>query len=148
MNKHSLKELQLKRLEMLLSIMLEVKDEEFDHNVWLSDCGTKGCLIGHAALNPWFQEQGLSIKRNPKTRFFRPMVYDRFAIGEDFERFFGLTTSEANSLFYAGQLDRTKNNLVTILRRVIRKKRALLEAEIPKDNVEPLWISKPQVSKR
>lgn len=61
-----------------------------------TDCGTVGCIAGHCAQDPWFQERGFKLTE------YRPYIPEhehevgRYAI----TNFFDLSTAQTNLIFY------------------------------------------------
>lgn len=55
--------LDILRLKRLKKIIKEIPAEKIDMNQenWLNKCKTKGCIMGWAALDPYFQFLGLEI---------------------------------------------------------------------------------------
>jgi len=55
----------VERATRMIELLKDVPLEAFDLRDWISSpaagCGTTCCAIGWAALDPWFQDQGLSI---------------------------------------------------------------------------------------
>lgn len=62
----------IERMNELLRVLDEIKDEintigsdkQFDISEWLkfnNECGTVGCAIGYASIDPWFNDHGFKL---------------------------------------------------------------------------------------
>lgn len=54
----------VERLTRLAELVEKIPVEEFEMSAWFKtgpSCGTIGCAAGWAALDPWFQDQGLRL---------------------------------------------------------------------------------------
>ena len=51
----------------LRAIMAAVDPNLINMEVWIggSGCGTTACAVGHASMDPWFRESGLTIEKRP-----------------------------------------------------------------------------------
>jgi hypothetical protein len=84
------------RLQQMVTMLRGLPEEppvSFQILSW--HCGTSACAVGHACLDPAFQEQGLELDRLNSAP-----VFDGKEGWEAVERFFGLTHTQATYLFY------------------------------------------------
>jgi hypothetical protein len=94
------------RLEQLANFLDTVAPGRLTFSRWYGD--GRGCAVGLAAANePWFQAQGLSLRRNDDLKECQPVYRDR----RDWRAvvaFFEISQAEARSLFapdaYDGEL--------------------------------------------
>ena len=81
-------------------------------------CGTVGCAVGHAAQDPWHQEQGLELTDS----IFQPGVYDPIYGGyaniEAVMAFYGVSLKDTRSLFLAYAYER--GTAMAVARRIRR----------------------------
>lgn len=112
----------LERLNQLAAVLYSVPASAvaFDMSRWISqrrNCGTAACALGHAALDPWMQEQGLHLviglrristveqynawaKECPVDAAFMTLPVFGLASGYDAAiDFFGITDAAASYLF-------------------------------------------------
>lgn len=111
-------EMNILRLRTLRDWISQVEPDRFDMGIWWSDkeeywdadhevmlrtydeaygdCGTAGCLIGHACSIPEFREAGLSMVA---TTFGYQPNYQGWTDFDAAGRFFGLTYTQAHNLF-------------------------------------------------
>lgn len=92
----------LSRLAELVDVVLpQVKDEEFDLEVWKGEgaCGTVACAVGHACSHLPFQKAGLTLSYwFPKGYTPYPRFEGKTGI-EAIKDFFNLTEKEVHYLF-------------------------------------------------
>lgn len=116
------------RLVELAGFLEELPADKLTFTRWYGE--GKGCAVGlAAALNPWFQAQGLRLEEDASSRSFSPVYRsrsDRAAVAA----FFGISMSEMRQLFdpdgYDGALDPHP-------KAVARKIRAFLEETVTAD---------------
>lgn len=94
----------VERLERIAELLRTVaqtpvneRPQEFDLEKWY--CLTSACAIGLAALNPWFQKQGLCLQREDKEGPYIP-VFGRFEGFEAVEKFFEISNLQSRLLFF------------------------------------------------
>ena len=91
-----MKERDLNRLAELLDVVLpQVKDEEFNINVWKGKrvCGTVACAVGHACFHPPFQKAGLRLS------YYDVAMFQGYRGIYAVIKFFNLTEKEVKGLF-------------------------------------------------
>lgn len=105
----------IERLERAIAVVQATHAENFDLGQVFDGtredaenhiCGTSACALGHCAIDPWFNERGLSlawdwtkqlqimIDRGDETLVYSPVAYELAGA-----EFFGLTESQAYRLF-------------------------------------------------
>lgn len=88
------------RLEQMVTMLRGLPPEGevgFDLSSW--HCGTTACAVGHACLNPKFQEQGLKLVPSRSDGFIPS--YAGNTGWEAVRSFFGLGAEEDDYLFFA-----------------------------------------------
>lgn len=75
-------------------ILDKVNPEKFDLKGW--KCGTTACACGHAAMDPWFYEQGFSIKGLEP---YLTISYKGLQGWDAIEEFFDLNINDSFYLF-------------------------------------------------
>jgi hypothetical protein len=96
----------LERLDQLATFLDTVAPDRLTFSRWYGD--GKGCAVGLAAAEePWFQAQGLALRRNDDLKECQPIYGDR----RDWRAvvaFFEISQADARSLFapdgYGGEL--------------------------------------------
>ncbi|MEX3914841.1 hypothetical protein AB4Y43_01150 [Paraburkholderia sp. BR10872] len=81
----------VERLQRMVTMLRGLPEEKFDITNW--DCGTAACAVGHACLNPIFNEQGLWLSDGMPA----------FQGDESWwavERFFEIDSVQSGHLFY------------------------------------------------
>lgn len=113
----------LERLEALLRrIAKRPRKLGFDLRTW--KCGTAACAIGHAAMDPWFQKQGLILTGTSGD--IEWPAYKRWTEFEAAAAFFGVKDNVAYELFGpAAYEDADLTNPLAVADRI----RALLDGE-------------------
>jgi len=114
------------------------KTKKFDMSTWgehfgdhdpaeQNYCGTQACALGHAAMIPAFRKQGLKIEwteheAEPQTGhkawWDAEVLYDGKIAHQAGEAFFGLTSYEANDLFYEM---RNKSEVIKQIRKLAKQ---------------------------
>jgi hypothetical protein len=92
---------QYRRLNKLLDVAHQIDPKKIQMAVWgeQNNCGTTACLMGHAALSPAFQEEGVAMRWEPITGSSKMLwtghIYlnDETMMEEDRIDFFGLDTN-------------------------------------------------------
>lgn len=118
------------RLEQVIRVLEELPTgKKFSLRRWMT-CGTIGCAVGWAAMDPWFRRRGLRLEIHapcPKDRFGRSQYWPSYRGHHDFEavsRFFGLDYLTSRELFDPRcYQDGRKRNVIA------RIKKFLAEAE-------------------
>jgi hypothetical protein len=123
-------------LEQVIRVLdnVETQDKPFDLQHWVSpiyedreirekgwfrervrierhQCGTAGCAIGWAAVDPWFVEHGFHLQLRASDQYVRPVFGNHENWGA-VAKFFGLSKKEAHLLFdepsYIGKVTPTE----------------------------------------
>ncbi len=101
------------RLEFVRDVVLSLPADQVRMEVWITHldpngCGTVGCAIGHAALRPEMQAEGLSIRPlRDYAGAYRPFVHGT-AVGcnsPELAAFFGITEKRCTGLFISRRWD-------------------------------------------
>ena len=118
------------RLQRLAELLDNVNPRLFDMDHWARhvgrdgtdfhdsdkiECRTAACAVGWAASDPWFREQGLTLKKGFHSHdhdgyYWSPAFADFLNAGA-VEAFFDLEYDEANHLFIGSEYN--KNEVVT-----------------------------------
>ena len=86
------------RLSQMVTMLRNLPPEpavKFRLHDW--HCGTSACAVGHACLNPWFNEQGLTLNEYGGPDFKGGFGWNAV------EEFFGVNQLESRRLFYEGE---------------------------------------------
>jgi hypothetical protein len=105
------------RLEQMVVMLRNLPPEGpgFDIGTWR--CGTTACAVGHACLNPVFQEQGFEWNKR-----HREPVFHGILSWPAVELFFGLTKGQAEHFFYSASYsenDPTANDVADRIERFL-----------------------------
>lgn len=93
------------RLTHLLTVVIPaINISMLEFEQWNSDCGTKYCLGGYAALDPTFNEEGLSFcKMNGDEDSPNVISYNGIYGWPAIEAFFGLDVLQSDLIFGVDQ---------------------------------------------
>jgi hypothetical protein len=118
-----------RRLRKLADILENLQsDRRFNMGTWGEHglehhpdenfCGTTACALGHAAMDPEFRRDGLSLEWERNENGYRAAVvlkdHDELRGAAAGAEFFGLTQNEASFVFYA--IDESKYTIIRKLR--------------------------------
>lgn len=88
----------LENLPQIPSFYNASKPFAFNLTVWRDECGTSACAVGFAAMDSWFQQEGLSLMLNV-VRVFTPF-YKSSEGSRAVSQFFEIDHGAAVTLFY------------------------------------------------
>jgi hypothetical protein len=92
----------IERLTRLAELLDRVEPNKFDMNRWFSktDCGYVACAAGHAALDPWFQSEGLYLGFADDEEYLHSIpCYGYKMDDEALAAFFDITNEQVSYVF-------------------------------------------------
>ena len=108
----------LRRLEQALRVLQTVKERKFSISFWYRNleglldsmpwreqerkpCGFVACAVGHMALDPWFNAEGLTLEEVSGSRNSDLFIFGKYWTRpyEGLGRFFDIPPDEARQLF-------------------------------------------------
>jgi hypothetical protein len=119
--------LQKKRLlELATYLETTVHPYNFDMKVWHKkspSCGTTACALGHACMIPRFKRLGLRLKESDSWSSLSSPSYKENEGLKAAEKFFGLTSNEAERLFREGPENETPGAWAFGIRQFVKSRR-------------------------
>lgn len=94
----------------LLRVLETIPDKQFNLRNWMvtHGCNTVGCAIGWCAVDPWFNEHGLSLMQKNiyaghygHTKDYYPIYCDQVEHWYAVQQFFDIDLDTADYLFHA-----------------------------------------------
>lgn len=86
------------RLSQMVAMLRGLSPSRFDISDW--QCGATACAVGHACLSPYFQAQGLRLRKDYDG--VTP-IYDQHDGWDAVERFFDIDAGTAEHFFYRSE---------------------------------------------
>jgi hypothetical protein len=108
----------LERLEALVAFLDALPADRLTLRFWFSD--GRGCAVGLAATDPWFQAQGLRLENIEQLARCHPVYLGR-SDWEAIAAFFELSTEQCRSFFAAEAYPCSAQSLPQIMAERIRR---------------------------